>query len=135
MSGQSGADADVTTESATTTSNDVDAEPEYSDREPITGRHLVATIVRRELWTVVRTRTFGVDIDDWDGFGDAHAEVFGAARPATSMVEVSRLIHPELLVEESDLLQPMDVPVDRRRRSTARVDQFVDCLRHSRRCP
>lgn len=48
---------------------------------------------------VVRTRTFVADIDRWDAVGEAHAEYFGEIRPATSMVEVSRLIHPELLVE------------------------------------
>ncbi|HEY8173854.1 MAG TPA: RidA family protein [Dehalococcoidia bacterium] len=48
---------------------------------------------------VVRTRMFVTDVSRWEEYGRAHGEIFGDVRPATTMVEVARLIDPAMLVE------------------------------------
>jgi len=59
------------------------------------------------LANVVRTRIYMTNIDQWEAAGRAHGELFGEIRPATTMVEVSRLINPAMLVEiEADAILP-----------------------------
>lgn len=89
---------------AGTTAVDGDGEPMDAGPYEQASRALalVADALREagaEPGQVVRTRAFVTDADDWEAVGRAHAEAFGEARPAMTLVEVAALVDPRLCVE------------------------------------
>ncbi len=65
--------------------------------------------VGSSLAEVVRTRMYLKNMDDWELVGRAHGEVFGTILPAATMLEVSKLIAPEMLIEiEADAVSLLD---------------------------
>jgi enamine deaminase RidA (YjgF/YER057c/UK114 family) len=68
-------------------------------RQIVANLEAALTSAGASLADVVRTRIYVTDIAQWEAVGRIHGEAFGAIRPACTMVEVARLIAPEILVE------------------------------------
>ncbi len=73
--------------------------PGAQTREALRRIEIALGQVQASMSDVVRTRIFVTDISSWPEIGAVHAEVFGDIRPAATMVQVSALISPELVVE------------------------------------
>lgn len=86
---------------ATDPSGTVLAPGDYYQQTVLTIRNIESALQRSGmgLENVVRTRIYVTNIEKWEDVARAHAEFFGQIHPATAMVEVSRLIHPDMVVE------------------------------------
>lgn len=88
-----------------TTATDENGEIVAADDAYLQTRQVIQNIERAlqmagaTLQNVVRTRMFVTDISRWEEYGRAHREYFGAIRPCATMVEVSKLIDPRMLIE------------------------------------
>lgn len=84
-------------------------DPQAQTRQAIENVETALEALGATLHDVVRTRIYVVDIEDWEPIGRIHGEYFGDVRPATTLVEVSRLVEPEMLVElEATAIAPSE---------------------------
>jgi enamine deaminase RidA (YjgF/YER057c/UK114 family) len=91
----------ISVSGTTGTDSNGDVRGEVYDQTLQALKNIEAALIQAgaSLQDVVRTRLYMVNIDDWEEVGRAHGEIFGEIRPATTMVEVSRLISPEMQIE------------------------------------
>jgi enamine deaminase RidA (YjgF/YER057c/UK114 family) len=82
-----------------------DGDPTAQTRQTLLNVRAAVERLGGRLEDVVRTRMYVTNMDHWEAIGRVHGEFFGAIRPATTMVEVSRLIDDRMLVEiEADAI-------------------------------